>query len=1086
MGSESAAVVSFGNLRNRPFETPPTRTLSRGPWYTVQSRFCETPGMAPTKRSPSLILQFLVALVISATGLPPAGAQVTQQGPKLVGTGAVPAACQGYSVALSADGSTAIVGGPNDNGDAGAAWVYTRSGSVWNQQGDKLVGTDAVGSAKQGSSVSLSADGSTAIVGGPNDNVSVGAAWVYTRSGGTWNQQGIKLVGTGSVAGSYQGYSVALSSDGNTAIVGGTNHNLGVGAAWVYVRSGGLWNQQGGLVGTGAQGQGWSVALSADGSTAIMGNAGSGGALVYTRSGGVWSQQGDKLVGTGAVGSARQGSSVALSADGNTAIVGGSYDNGLLGAVWAYTRSGGVWTQQGAKLVGTGAVPTLGTGAGQGSSVALSADGNTAIVGGPNDNAGIGAAWVYVRSGGVWSQQGGKSVGTGATGGSRQGSSVALSADGNAAIMGGPNDSGTAGAAWTYTRIGGLWIQQGDKLVGTGAAGGIASQGSSVALSADGNTAIVGGPNDDGNTGAAWVYVRSGDAWNQQGDKLVAIGAVGSSFGSSVALSADGSTAIVGGSNDNGGIGAAWVYTRLGGMWRQQGDKLVGSGAIGEAGQGNSVALSADGNTAIIGGFYDNVGIGAVWVYSRSGGLWRQQGGKLVGTGAVRAALQGSSVALAADGNTALVGGPFDNSSIAIGAAWVYTRSGGVWSQQGGKLIGTGGGLGGSMLQGNSVALSADGNTAIVGGPDDNGFLGAVWAYTRSGGVWSQQGGKLVGTGGVGEATFQGWSVALAADGNTVIVGGVGDNSNAGATWVYTRSGGLWNQQGGKSVGTGAVGGAQQGYSVALSADGGTALVGGPFDDSNAGAAWVFVIPPVIVSIASSGVVNGASFLPGLAPGAWITINGANLSATTRSWTGSDFSGSTNLPTRLDGVSVTVNGKSAYVYFISPTQLNVLSPAETTQGSVPVQVTTAQGVSNVVSADESALSPALFTFSPQGGKYVAAVRADGVYVAPPNLISGLATVPAKPGDTVLLFGTGFGPTIPPSPIGQLINPAPLANPVTVRIGGVAAITQFAGIVSPGEYQFNVVVPNVSNGDNAVSIEIGGSTSQSNAFLTIQK
>jgi uncharacterized protein (TIGR03437 family) len=238
-------------------------------------------------------------------------------------------------------------------------------------------------------------------------------------------------------------------------------------------------------------------------------------------------------------------------------------------------------------------------------------------------------------------------------------------------------------------------------------------------------------------------------------------------------------------------------------------------------------------------------------------------------------------------------------------------------------------------------------------------------------------------------------------------------------------------------------------------------------------------------SIASGGVVNGANFLPGIAPGTWITIQGANLSATTRTWSSSDFSGS-NLPTQLDGVSVTVDGKPAYVYFISPMQLNVLSPDDATQGVVPVQVTTAQRMSNRVDAIESAISPALFTFSPQGGKYVAAVRADGAYVAPPNLISGMATVPAKPGDTVLLFGTGFGPTTPPSPTGQLINPAPLANPVTVRIGGAAAITQFAGIVSPGEYQFNVVVPNVSNGDNAVSIEIGGSFSQSNAFLTIQR
>jgi uncharacterized protein (TIGR03437 family) len=139
-----------------------------------------------------------------------------------------------------------------------------------------------------------------------------------------------------------------------------------------------------------------------------------------------------------------------------------------------------------------------------------------------------------------------------------------------------------------------------------------------------------------------------------------------------------------------------------------------------------------------------------------------------------------------------------------------------------------------------------------------------------------------------------------------------------------------------------------------------------------------------------------------------------------------------------------------------------------------------------VSLLATARAPALFTFNPQGGKYVAAVRADGAYLAPANLITGLATVPAKPGDTILLFGTGFGPTTPPVQIGQVINSAPLANQVTVRIGGVAAITQFAGIVSPGLCQFNVVVPDVPNGDNAVSVEIGGSASQANAFLTIQR
>jgi hypothetical protein len=354
--------------------------------------------------------------------------------------------------------------------------------------------------------------------------------------------------------------------------------------------------------------------------------------------------------------------------------VGGIVDNGLAGAAWVYTRSGGAWTQQGNKLVGTAAV---GQG-GQGISVALSADGSTAIVGGPYDNKNTGAVWVYTRSGTVWTQQGSKLVGTGAVGRGGQGVSVALSADGNTAIVGGPHDSSTTGAAWVYTYSGGIWTQQGGKLVGTGAAGS-AGQGVSVALSADGNTAIVGGPHDNSFTGAAWVYTRSGGIWTQQGGKLVGTGAIGiADQGWSVALSADGNTAIVGGFADNSYTGAVWVYARSGSVWTQQGSKLVGIGAVGNADQGHSVALSADGNTAVVGGPHDNAYTGAAWVYSRGGTVWTQEGNKLVGAGAVGSAMQGSSVALSADGNTAIAGALADNR--VTGAAWVHTRSGGVWT----------------------------------------------------------------------------------------------------------------------------------------------------------------------------------------------------------------------------------------------------------------------------------------------------------------------------------------------------------------------------------------------------------------------
>jgi hypothetical protein len=205
-----------------------------------------------------------------------------------------------------------------------------------------------------------------------------------------------------------------------------------------------------------------------------------------------------------------------------------------------------------------------------------------------------------------------------------------------------------------------------------------------------------------------------------------------------------------------------------------------------------------------------------------------QQGPKLVGTGAVGSAQQGQSIALSADGNTAILGGYADNSG--AGAAWVFTSSNGVWVQRGSKLVGTG--AVGSARQGWSIALSADGNTAIVGGQNDSGGIGAVWVFTRSNGVSAQQGSKLVGTGAVGAALFQGTSVALSTDGNTVIVGGYGDNSDTGAAWVFTRSGGLWTQQGSKLVGTGAVGSASQGVSVALSGDGNTAIMGGYTDSA--------------------------------------------------------------------------------------------------------------------------------------------------------------------------------------------------------------------------------------------------------------
>jgi len=430
----------------------------------------------------------------------------------------------------------------------------------------------------------------------------------------------------------------------------------------------------------------------------------------------------------------------------------------------------------------------------------------------------------------------------------------------------------TSGNSFTVTATPFPSLQQGNKLVGTGALG-KASQGNSVSISADGNTAIVGGDGDNYGSGAVWIYIRSGGFWTQQ-SKLVDAGAIiDNTFeGFSVSISADGNTAIV------GGVGAAWVYIRSGRVWTQQGSKLVGTGAIGQAFfQGNSVSISADGNTAIVGICGDNYGTGAAWIYTRTGGAWTQQGNKLVGTGAIGQANQGSSVSISADGNTAIVGGNYDDTI--AGAAWIYTRTGGVWTQQGNKLVGSGSIGTYAAEQGCSVSISADGNSVIVGGFQDNDDVGAVWIYTRTGGVWTQQGNKLVGSGANGtDDVYQGFSVSISADGNTAIEGAWDDKTGAGAIWFFTRTGGVWSQQGNKLVGTGTLG-ANQGFSVSISLDGTTAIVGGEADNGDAGATWIFIdtnacnvcnassLMSLIATNTCPGKTNGLIILPAAGTG---------------------------------------------------------------------------------------------------------------------------------------------------------------------------------------------------------------------------
>jgi uncharacterized protein (TIGR03437 family) len=229
-------------------------------------------------------------------------------------------------------------------------------------------------------------------------------------------------------------------------------------------------------------------------------------------------------------------------------------------------------------------------------------------------------------------------------------------------------------------------------------------------------------------------------------------------------------------------------------------------------------------------------------------------------------------------------------------------------------------------------------------------------------------------------------------------------------------------------------------------------------------------------SVPAGGVTNGASFEAVIAPGAFISVFGSNLApssvaSTGRAWSSADFQGM-NLPTKLDNYSVTINGKPGYFAFIYSGQLNVLAPNDTGDDRmVAVQVLSPNGNSPAVQVKWQRYAPAFFCQN-VGGKFYLAGPARGV----------------KPGANIETYGTGFGPTNPSYPEGQILTQAyPLpTGAVTVKVGGANAQVVWAGLTYAGVYQINIVVPTLADGDYAVVATIAGYNSpDSKAYLTIK-
>lgn len=250
-------------------------------------------------------------------------------------------------------------------------------------------------------------------------------------------------------------------------------------------------------------------------------------------------------------------------------------------------------------------------------------------------------------------------------------------------------------------------------------------------------------------------------------------------------------------------------------------------------------------------------------------------------------------------------------------------------------------------------------------------------------------------------------------------------------------------------------------------------------------------------AITPNGVVSAGAFggFTSVAPGSWMEIYGTNLSATTRSWAGADFTG-TKAPTSLDNVKVTIGGQLAFIDYISPTQVNAQVPSSAPTGAQQLTVSTPGGTSSAYSITVNTLQPGLLapsSFLVGGKQYVVAQFADGTYVLPPNTIAGISSRQAKPGETIIIYGIGFGPVLDSGnqniPAGTIVTASnKLSNSFEMDFGGVAATNLSYSGLAPnfvGLYQFNVVVPAVANSDLVpLNFKLNGASGSQTLFTAV--
>jgi uncharacterized protein (TIGR03437 family) len=350
--------------------------------------------------------------------------------------------------------------------------------------------------------------------------------------------------------------------------------------------------------------------------------------------------------------------------------------------------------------------------------------------------------------------------------------------------------------------------------------------------------------------------------------------------------------------------------------------------------------------------------------------------------------------------------------------------------------------------------------------------------FVRSGGVWSQQQ-ELTASGGTANDSFPQSAVV---SGGAAVIGAATRDGARGAAYVFARSGGTWSQQQELTASDSAAGNA---FGGSVSVDGSTVVIGSTSNNDGRGAAYVFATTqPLITGLGVSG--GGAN----IAQNAWIEIYGANLAPSNVGvggivWGEADFVAG-QMPTELQHGSVTVNGKPAYIYFISPTQVNVLTPLDSTIGPVAIIVNNGSTTSATFTANMQAAAPGFLRFG--DGVHIAALHADNSYLGPASMsVPGSAFTPAAPGETIMLFGDGFGLPATALTAGSMYQSSPLATLPQIAIGGAPATVTYAGLISPGLYQINVTVPTATAaGDNELIATYAGFTSPTGAMIPVAR